>query len=264
MQPPGPSYEVGGGGLREGAGAFCPWPPPPQIILIGTVHSDPRGYDRAWRLLDCLRPNLIAVEISRFSLHYRRRHLHRWQRLLNLALAELPLGAGSHLTIQRLAAQVAVPFEVRAARDWSQRYGVAWRPLDLGAPARRHLPRYATELLRPANLRALLDCPDEPLAEFVAREYQKARLAYARGPWRLPGAGGREVLVRERHLARRLQRLGARYRRVVHLGGWEHLVPWQDLSGLWHALAELQPLRLLLDEADALSCGPSGPPQAGG
>jgi hypothetical protein len=38
----------------------------------------------------------------------------------------------------------------------------------------------------------------------------------------------------------------------VHLGGWEHLVDWQDGRGLWPDLADLSPGRLLLDEADRL------------
>jgi hypothetical protein len=39
---------------------------------------------------------------------------------------------------------------------------------------------------------------------------------------------------------------------VVHLGGWEHLVAWEDAPGLWRDLADLKPRRVLLDEADRL------------
>ncbi len=72
------------------------------------------------------------MEISPFSLGYRLKHGRRWQRQLAAALAELPAGAERHLAIQRLAAQVALPFEVRAAGDYSRRVNVPWRPLDLG------------------------------------------------------------------------------------------------------------------------------------
>ncbi len=262
-----PSYGVGGEGLGEGGRGHLrksPWAPLPRLVLIGTVHGDPQGYDRAWRLFDYLRPDLITVEISPYSLRYRQRYLTCWQRLLRRALAELPAGAPSHGAIQRLAAQVALPFEAGVARDWSRRYGISWRPLDLGAPARRHLPRYAAELLSPDNLRALLTTPHEALADFVASEFGRARQVYRRSPWRLVAAAGREILARERHLVRRLRRLACRYRRVVHLGGWEHLVPWQDLSGLWHGLAALQPGRLLLDEADRLESRAPGTPSRDG
>jgi hypothetical protein len=261
--PGGPikTHTGGGEGVGGRAGqSFTPAPPSKNLatsanlILVGTVHGDPRGLERAVRLLDWLRPDLITVEISRFSLRYRARQGKHWQRLLARGLEELPAGAAAHQAIRRLMAQVALPFEVRAARDWGRRHGVPWRPLDLGETARRHLPRYARELLAPENLKALVATEsDGSLNEFVAREFRRARAAYQRSPRRLPLAAEAEAGRRERFLARRLRRLAGAGGRLVHLGGWQHLVPWQDESGLWQQLADLKPQRLLLDEADALS-----------
>ena len=224
-----------------------------SLFLIGTVHGDPRGYGRAWKLLHQLQPDLITVETSPFSVRYRLRQEKRWQRLLRLALEDLPASEREHPAIQRLRAQVALPFEFRVARDYSYAYGIPWRPLDLGAAARRHLPRYAGELLSTDNLRALLASEEVSLEEFVAGELRRARLAYERSPWRLPTHSAPETLRRERVLAKRLRRLAQRGRRVVHLGGWEHLVPWRDLSGLRGLLADLQPETLLLGNDDTLS-----------
>ena len=232
-----------------------PGPPPkdlsssPSLILIGTVHGDPMGYERALKLLEHFQPDLITVEVSRFSLRYRQLQGEKWQRLLNLALEDLPIEARGHLAIQRLAAQIALPFEVRAARDYSRQYGIPWRPLDLGGPSRRHLPRYARDLLTPENFKTLLTTEDEPLEDFVAREYHRARLGCRRPTWRLPGLDP-ETRRRERHQVRRLRHYLARYARVAHLGGWEHLAPWRDGDGMWQELADLMPLRLLLDEAE--------------
>jgi len=231
----------------------------PGLILVGTVHGDPRGYARVAALLAHLRPDLVTVEISPFSLRYRERSGSRWQRQLAQALADLPDGAAGHLAIQRLAAQVALPFEVRAARDYGRSLGVPWRPLDLGAPARRHLPRYGPELLSPANLRALLTTPDGSLMEYVTTEFRRARLALGRAPRRPSWHVNSETVRREGFLARRLRRLMRQYRRVVHLGGWEHLVVWQDSPGLWRDLADLKPRRLLLDEADRLPASTAQP-----
>jgi hypothetical protein len=222
------------------------------LILIGTVHGDPRGQVRAEKLLQHLRPDLVTVEISPFSLGYRLKHGRGWQRQLAAALAALPAGAERHLAIQRLAAQVALPFEVRAAGEYGQRCNVPWRPLDLGFLSRRHLPRYATELLTPANLRALLATADNDLEDFVAGEFRRARQAWAGAPRRRIFPGLPETVQRERFLARRLRRLVPRHRRVVHLGGWEHLVAWEDSPGLWPDLADIKPRRVLLDEADRL------------
>jgi hypothetical protein len=224
-----------------------------RLILIGTVHGDPRGYERGWKWLDRLRPDLVTVEVSPFSLWYRRRHGASWQRLLAESLLSLPPGAAAHPAIRRVAAQVAPPFEAVLARDWSRRHGAPWRPVDLGELSRRHLPAYARELLTPDNLWALLasEAPGGSLEEFAAKEYRRARLA-CQGPRRrlLPLSAG--AWRRERLLARRLRRLAGRGRRLVHLGGWEHLAPWEDGGSLWHGVADLNPLRLLLDEADFL------------
>jgi hypothetical protein len=223
-----------------------------SLILIGTVHGDPQGQARAGKLLDRLRPELVTVEISPFSLNYRLKHGGRWQRQLAAALAELPAGTERHLAIQRLAAQVALPFEVRAAREYNRRVNVPWRPLDLGFLSRRHLPRYATELLSPANLEALLATPDGELEDFAAGEFRRARQAWAGAPRRRVFPSAPEARRRERILARRLRALVSRHRRVVHLGGWEHLVAWEDSPGLWADLADLKPQRVLIDEADRL------------
>jgi hypothetical protein len=223
-----------------------------DLILIGTVHGDPQGQARAGKFLLHLRPDLVTVEISPFSLGYRLKHGSGWKRQLAAALAEMPAGTERHLAIQRLAAQVALPFEVRAARDYSRRVNVPWRPLDLGFLSRRHLPRFATEVLSPANLEALLATADGELKGFVAGQFRRARQAWAGAPRRRIFPCPPETVRRERFLARRLRGLVSRHRRVVHLGGWEHLVAWEDSPGLWPDLADLKPRRLLLDQADRL------------
>jgi hypothetical protein len=96
-----------------------------------------------------VRPEIITVEISPFSVRYRGRAARGWQRRLAAALEGLPPESLGHPAIARLAAQTALPFEYRAARDWGRAHGVAVKLVDAGRVARRHLPRYATELLTP-------------------------------------------------------------------------------------------------------------------
>ncbi len=124
-----PSHKAGWEGFAGRAGEHLQKTPPvlrskdpssPSLILIGAVHGDPLGYARAFKLLRRLQPDLVTVEVSRFSLRYRERQESRWQRLLEQALEGLPAGAAGHLAIRRLAAQVALPFEVRVASGlWS-------------------------------------------------------------------------------------------------------------------------------------------------
>ena len=66
-----------------------------SLILIGTVHGDPRGQARAGKLLHHLRPDLVTVEISPFSLGYRLKHGRRWQRQLAAALARTARRGGA-------------------------------------------------------------------------------------------------------------------------------------------------------------------------
>jgi hypothetical protein len=226
--------------------------PANNLVLIGTVHGDPRGYARVLSLLEWLQPDLVTVEISRFSVRYRRAWEARWQRQLREALAELPPEAAGHAAIRRVAAQIALPYEYRAARDYSRRYGIKCLPLDLGGLSRRHLPRYGRELLSAANLRALAGESQASLEELVTGEFRRARLAFARAPWRLVLENNSQTLRRERFLSRRLQPLAASGGRVAHLGGWEHLIPWRDGEGLRSWLADQEPAILLADAADFL------------
>ncbi len=235
---------------RVGEGPQVPGPPPTtQLILLATVHGDPAGYGRAWRFFECWRPDVITVEISRFSVRYRTRAAESWQRRLAEALSSLPLEAAKHPVIARVAAQADLPFEYRAARDWGQAHGVPVKLLDAGGVARRHLPRYGSELFSPENLRILLESEAVgSLEDFVAGEFRRARWARAgKAPPRLfphPSEAG----LRERLWAKRLRRLVTGEQRVLHLGGWEHLLPWPDGGGLPHLLTDLQPVILLLDE----------------
>jgi len=249
----------GGEGVWGRTGEPCtensPGPPPKNLdsaalILIGTVHGDPLGYERVRRLLERLRPEVVTVEISRFSVRYRGAWEGRWRRQLNEALAGLPPGAAGHPAIQQVAAQIALPFEYRAARDYSRIYGAKCLPLDLGGLSRRHLSRYGRELLRPVNLRALIAEPQDSLEDLVAREFRRARLALQRSPWRLAMDGSPETLRREFFVSRRLKRLAMKESRVAHLGGWEHLVPWRDGGGMRSWLEEEKPYILLADAGD--------------
>ncbi len=225
----------------------------PELILLGTVHGDPWGYWRAWKWLTHLCPHQVTVEISPFSVHYRERQEDRWQKLLARALQALPHAARNHLAIRRVSAQVAMPFEYRVARDWSLGNCVPITPIDLSAAARHHLPRYARELLTSANLRALLATPNGDLGDWVRQEYKRARHLREGRVKRFPIGRPPEAWHREQVMAGRLQRLAQSGRRVVHLGGWEHVIPWADGTGLVQRLEDLKPQCLLLDDADRLA-----------
>ncbi len=237
-----------------GAGDVPAWGslPGPSLLLVGTVHGDPEGYGRAWRLLHYFRPQVVAVEISPFSVRYRERHGPIWAGLLEKSLASLPKETTRHLAIRRLRAQIAMPFEWQAAADYGRDSGATVLPLDLCGPARRSLTCYAREVLGRENLEHLLLTPDGSLRDFVSREFQRARASAFRPLMGLGGANQREAARREGYAARRLRNLAATGGRVLHVGGWEHLAPRFGGVNLFDLLVDLRPLRILLEEADRL------------
>jgi hypothetical protein len=253
--PAFPGHSAGWqGGVGGGQGPQVPGPSPTsQLILLAAVHGDPAGYERAWQFFECLRPEVITVEISRFSVRYRQRQVKNWRRQLAQALLALPPEAARDLAVARVAAQAEVPFEYRAARDWGNLHKIPVKFLDSGKLARRHLPRYARELLTADNLRSLCAAGHTGTLEtFVAGEFRRARLA-REGKFRLsPRLADADDSARERLLARRLQVLMAAGKRVVHLGGWEHLIPWPGGGSLVQLLGSLKPAIALLDEADEI------------
>ena len=228
-----------------------PGPPPTSLYLLATVHGDPVGYARAWRFFEQVRPEVITVEISRFSVRYREQALEGWRRRLAEALKTLSPEAEKSLAVARVAAQADLPFEYRAARDWGKLHRVPIKFLDAGKVARSHLPRYADELLSPDNLRVLSENgASGTLEDFVAAEFRRARLAREGKLRPRPRPADSGDKRRERLWARRLMDLLKDGKRVVHLGGWEHLVSWEGGGGLTQLLADLNPDVILLDEAD--------------
>jgi hypothetical protein len=224
----------------------------PEIILVGVVHGDPEGYDKLTKFFHRVRPRVISVEISEFSWRYRRRRMTRWQRQFQLNMEFLAKEQCHHLALQKVAAQIAYPFEVRAAEDYARKHGVAWQAVDISSVAREHLPRYGAELLQEDNLRNLVLTPDGDWGEQVRQQYQRARraLVKGRGSWHSTWAGVKspQTSMREKVLAHRVARVAKQWLQVVHVGGWEHLV----ISGPWKTMADFlavwRPQRVLLDD----------------
>ncbi len=221
----------------------------PEIILVGVVHGDPAGFEKASELLERCQPAVVSVEISVYSWLYRRRHQGRWLQQYKAAVAALPPGQRQHPALQRLGAQIAMPFEVRAAQAYGRRYHRPWQAVDIQALAREHLPRYGRELLSARNLRQLVTTAHGDWLAAIQREYAQAvRLVNSPTPVRRPWlpAQDPQTTMREKVLAGRVARLARRWLRMVHLGGWEHLVLTGTYLTMADYLAPQQPQRLVL------------------
>ena len=224
----------------------------PEIILVGVVHGDPEGYDKLHRLFERVRPRLISVELSQYSRNYRRRRQAQWQRQFKSASRLLPPELRQHLALQKVAAQIAFPFEARAAEAYARKHGAPWRAIDLNSISREHLPHYETELLTPDNLRQLTSTPDGDWRDYIRQEYCRARriLQGSRSKMIHPASAipAPQSTLREKVLAHRVARLAREWSKIVHVGGWEHLLRSQERQTMADFLAPWRPELLLLDD----------------
>ncbi|MCX5898988.1 MAG: hypothetical protein NTY29_12420, partial [Proteobacteria bacterium] len=88
-----------------------------RLVLVGTVHHDPHGYDKLQRVLAALQPDIITLELSPYGRGFRTKHSRK---LSQRILSRLPAVAGrDHLPtpLEQLLATITFPFEYQAVRD---------------------------------------------------------------------------------------------------------------------------------------------------
>lgn len=199
-----------------------------RLILLGTVHRDPRGGEALLRAIHELRPELITVEVSPYALRFRRRHAPRF--------------LGKDLPLQ-VAEFILPPYEYRAAKAYGLRYHVPVIPIDSCLKSRALL-REAVELFSAENLRRL---KEEDLGALLRREYALARRCWEDGLMAQHFLSNGWDLRRERAMARRIRQILSRHptKRLLHIGGWMHMLP--TFGTLFHLLEELRPERRLLE-----------------
>ena len=211
-----------------GRRASPPGASPCSLLLVGTVHLDPRGPDKLRELLEQLEPTWITVELSRYGLEYRRRVGRRHLEALADALAT---GGGSAppsdrvLALQRL---LQLPYEYVECARRAEALGVPVDPIDLSRHSYSKL-RVLSEVLSPNNLEQLAADREFRLSraameqQLLARRYfHDANLFvyHFRGPEKAELSERGAAMAGA--LARRIKRAGGGP--VVHVGGWHHLL----------------------------------------
>jgi hypothetical protein len=234
----------------------------PILTLIGTVHRDPRGYERLSALLETLRPGRLTLEMSPAALLYR---LTRAEQLSNRLKSILEVLAGEqgrspgelegHQTVAGIRTLLALPFEYRAAVDFAGRSGVPLALIDNSAVSTHKLRKVESELITYGNLRILVGLTPTA-AEHKGEGYSTAR-RFLFGPFDpalsrafLQGRrGGEGIGERDRDMAqgirRRLNEAGNGH--LAHIGGWVHLMEDPQGETLFSRLSDLQPRRFLLE-----------------
>lgn len=224
----------------------------PSLILVGTVHRDPKGYARLFRLLERESPALVTVEISPYSRTFRvqqsslirntlRENLRRIQKEEGRPLSTIL----AHSLILGVFFLLKEPFEWRAAKSYAAQYGVLLQDIDLSPFAQDNLA-HLSELIALKNLRTLLHLNSPAFADLVQSQYSRAGFLFHHPPsTRLTPKAFQE---REVYMAEKIRKLaqGINGGKILHVGGWEHLIDSPGGNSLFGLLKDMQPQRVLL------------------
>ncbi len=198
---------------------FYPPDPIPQgeLYLIGTIHRAPQLAPFLEDCLNKIKPEIITVEISPYSLWRRRRESDLWLKRFEELRRRLPPQERDHPALILYREALKMPYEIKVAQKLGQRLGIPVIPIDSSKVAKSWLERLVSGLSW-ENLKALTY---EEKERYDLRRTLNLVNFYLRIGFVPPK--DEEDLFRERVMLRRLRRIFQRKRPVVHIGGWEHL-----------------------------------------
>jgi len=223
-----------------------------SIVLVGTVHRDPKGYAKLFQLLEQERPSIITVEISPYSRAFRAQHAAALRARLRENLQKIGKERGRSLreiifqsTILEIFLTLREPYEWRAAKNYARRHGIEVMDIDLSGYAEEKLS-HLTELISLENVRALLHLPSFDLSRQVESQYARAKFLFDHPPSSWPV--NEEVRHREAHMAEKIRGFARQKNegKTLHIGGWEHMVEFPQGKSLFGLVKDLQPNRIIL------------------
>ena len=223
-----------------------------SLVLVGTVHRDPKGYPKLLRLLEQEQPSIITVEISPYSRAFRAQHsaalrarLRENLRMIGKERGRLLREIISRTAVLEIFLALREPYEWSAAKDYAAREGIALMDIDLSCYAQEKLSNLV-ELISLENVRALLHLPSFDLLRQVDSQYARAKFLLAHPPstWQT----SEEVMHREVHMAEKIRGFGRQKNqgKELHIGGWEHLIELPQGRSLFGLVRDLQPKRIIL------------------
>ena len=220
--------------------------------MVGTVHGDPNGYSKLKHFLKMENPDYLTVEISPYARDFRKEQGAILRSVLRSNLRTLSIRKRKplqeimvHPAILGLFILLKEPYEWRAAWDYARENQKSVEDIDLSAYSREKLAHLA-EMTSLENLMSLSELPFENFSEQVEAHYGRARILFAHPPTtRVPVP---EIIFREISMAEKIGHrvLHGKGMKVVHIGGWEHIVDFPGDNSLWGRLKNLDPRRVLL------------------
>lgn len=222
--------------------------------LIGAIHLDMAGECGPMRIvLEKLRPEIIAVEISPFSVFYRLKNQKRWLSLFYKNIAPLTEKERLHSGLKLLKLQIMMPFEWRVARHYGEEKGIPVLAIDSGAIAKDDMPYWEDRLLSLENISNIVKSEPFDLENHLARHHKTAEEIIAKKGV-MPDPINPLRWLRDEFWAKREGLLATRIRRILkikrktaYIGGWMHIVMGSPYRTLAERLSDLNPQCILLD-----------------
>jgi hypothetical protein len=223
-----------------------------SLLMVGTVHRDPRGKAKLLCLLQREQPSAVSVEISPYARIFRHQKAEAFRAALRENLRSIHQEEGlawrrilSHSAIQGIFLLLKEPYEWRAAKAYGEETRCRVQDIDLSEHSEEKLS-HLSELVSRENLRTLLSFSFPGLDEQVMNHYGRARFLFSHPPsvW----LENRELRERESIMAEKIRGLvlqGAEGK-IVHIGGWEHFLEFSGQPSLFNLLQDLHPRRVLL------------------
>ncbi len=203
----------------------------PGLILLGTVHRDPKGFSRTGVFLEHHRPDLVLVEISPFALKFRKERSTELRKLflkrVQMVSQELNIDFGfamKHVEISAILRQISIPYEYRASAAYAKKNLVHVIAADYSEFSREWIETWP-EMISTENIERLLGL--DSAGPTVSSIYARASKRIAGGP-SLPETPPSDPLLweeREKYMASQIKSALERFssERPVYIGGWWHL-----------------------------------------
>lgn len=216
------------------------------LWLIGCIHNDPKGDVLLRQALSETSPELITVEISKYSIRFWQNFGPKLRAKMEDILIELSkehkiFGAEilNHPHVSALWRNLFMPYEYSEALRYSEDSGALVFPVDISKSARINLAGLK-EAISEANIRALYKIVPEQFS--IELENTRSKILEALKNKKIPETIDNS---RDAYMASRIKRLICSHRPNIacHIGGWEHVMAG---SLLYEKLRDLNPRTILL------------------
>lgn len=192
-----------------------------DFFMLGVIHRDERNREILNQWLEKLRPDVITLEISQYSLDFRKITGPMYREKLDGTCSWLSSKglARTNVRLESLYSFLDMPAEFAIADEYRTRNNIDVYPIDMDFFSFLKL-RWVDELINEKNVQESLAETHERLGP---QERVLAELYFHKGV--VAFLYDEEMAMRDRYMCRKIDILRKRHRagRFLHIAGWQHL-----------------------------------------